>query len=83
MRSWIHNPFKGCIEGLKGYKANWNFIQSSTCMCVERVFGILKGRWRIIMRRANISLPHMTHVVATCIVLHNMCIIGNNKFDIE
>ena len=52
-------------------------------MCVERAFGILKGRWRIIMRRANIPLRHMADVVVTCIILHNMCTIGKDKFDIE
>jgi hypothetical protein len=83
VRSWIYNPFKGCAEGLEGYKANWNFIQSSTRMCVERAFGILKGRWRIIMRRADIPLRYMADVVCTCIILHNMCTIGKNKFDME
>ena len=67
MRPWIYSPFKSCTEDLEGYKANWNFIQSSIRMCVERVFGILKGRWRIIMRTADISLWHMTDIVSTCI----------------
>ena len=44
MRPCIYSPFKGCAEGLEGYKVNWNFIQSSTHMCVERAFGILKGK---------------------------------------
>ena len=44
VRPWIYNPFKRCAEVLEGYKANWNFIQSSIRMCVERAFGILTGR---------------------------------------
>ena len=52
-------------------------------MCVERAFGILKGRWRIIMRRVDLPLRQMIDVVAACIVLHNMRTIGNDKFDIE
>ena len=35
------------------------------------------------MRRANIPLRHIADVIATCIILHNMCTIGNDKFDIE
>ena len=35
------------------------------------------------MKRIDISLQHMADVVVTCIILHNMCIIENNKFDIE
>lgn len=52
-------------------------------MFVKRVFRILKGKWCIIMRRVDIPLRHMANVDAICIVLHNMCIIGKNKFDIE
>ena len=52
-------------------------------MCVERAFGILKGRWRIIIRRSDTLLRHMTDVIATCSTLHNMCTIGKDKFDIE
>ena len=43
VRPWIYSPFKGCAEDLEGYKANRNFIQSSTRMCVERAFRILKA----------------------------------------
>ena len=35
------------------------------------------------MRRFDIPLRHMADVVATCIILHNMCTIGKDKFDIE
>ena len=52
-------------------------------MCVDSTFGILKGSWRIIMRRADIPLRHMTDIVATFILLHNMCNIRKDKFDME
>ena len=35
------------------------------------------------MRRAYIPLRHMADIVTTCIVLHNMCTIENDKFDME
>ena len=83
MQPWIYSPFKGCAEGLEGYKADYNFIQSSTRMCVERAFGIFKGRWRFIMIRVDISLRYMTDVVSTCVVLYNMCPIRKDKFDMK
>lgn len=55
MHQSTYNPFKSCVEGLEDYKENYNLIQSSTGMCKECAFGILKGRWRIIMRRVGIS----------------------------
>ena len=40
VRPWMYCPFKGGNTTLSGKNANWNFIQSSTRMCVERAFGI-------------------------------------------
>jgi hypothetical protein len=50
-------------------------------MCVERAFGILKGRWRVIIKRCEVPLRSMPDIVATCIVLQNLCIV--NKEGIE
>ena len=77
----MYCPFKGRKTTLSGKEANWNFIQSSSMMCVERAFGILKGRWKVIMKRCEVPLRSMPDMVATCIVLHNLCIV--NKEGIE
>jgi len=81
VRPWMYCPFKGGKTTLSGKEANWNFIQSSTRMCVERAFGILKGRWRMIMKRSEIPLKNMPDIVATCIVLHNLCIVNNEGIE--
>ena len=52
-------------------------------MAVERAFGILKGRWRILLKRIDMPLRHVPNVVTTCICLHNLCIIHRDKFDDE
>ena len=83
MRPWFYSPLKGEKDGLPTAKAHWNFIQSSTRMAVERAFGILKGRWRIMLKRIDMPLRHVPNLVITCICLHNLCIIHQNKFDDE
>jgi hypothetical protein len=35
------------------------------------------------MIRTDITLRYMTDVVSTCIVLHNMCTIKNDKFNMK
>ena len=35
------------------------------------------------MRKTDIPLRHMIDIVAICIILHNMCTIGNDTFDME
>lgn len=83
MRQWFYSPFEGEKEGLPRAKAHWNFIQSSTRMAVERVFGILKGRWRILLKRIDMPLRHIPSLVSTCICLYNLCIIHKDMFDNE
>jgi hypothetical protein len=80
IRPWFYSPFKDAKDGLPRYKTHWNFIQSSTRMLVERVFGILKGRFRILLKRIDITLCHMPNLVTTCICLHNMCIANLHMF---
>jgi hypothetical protein len=52
-------------------------------MAVERAFGILKGRWRILLKRIDMPLRHIPNVITACICLHNLCIIHRDEFDIE
>jgi hypothetical protein len=81
VRPWMYCPFKRQNDGLSRCRVYWNFIQSSTQMYVERAFGILKGRWRIIMKRSAISLRMVPDLVCTCIILHNLCITMKDSFD--
>jgi len=64
------------------YKTHWNFIQSNTRMPVERTFGMLKSRFRILLKRVNIPLHHMLDLVMTCICLQ-MCIVNSDGFDVD
>ena len=73
-------PFKGHKDGLSREEYHWIFVQSSTRMCVERAFGMLKGRWRILFKRVDVHLKNVSDLVSTCLVLHNMCIIFGDTF---
>ena len=79
-RPWMLAPFKGHKDGLSREEYHWNFVQSSTRMCVERAFGMLKGRWRILLKRVDVHLKNVPDLVLTCLVLHNMCIIFGDTF---
>lgn len=49
-------------------------------MCIERAFGMLKGRWRILLKRVDVHLKNVPKLVSTCLVLHNICIIFGDSF---
>ena len=74
-RPWMLSPFKGHKDGLTREEYHWNFIQSFTRMCIERAFGMLKGRRRILLKRVDVQLKNVPDLVSICLVLHNMCII--------
>lgn len=47
----MHCSFKDGKNVLLSKEVNYNFILSSTRMCVERASRILKGRWRLTMKK--------------------------------
>ena len=79
-RPWMLAPFKGHKDGLSREEYHWNFVQSSTRMCVERAFGMLKSKWRIFLKRIDVHLKNVPDLVTTCLVLHNMCIVFGDTF---
>ena len=74
------SPYKGHKDELTREEYHWNFVQSSTRMCIERAFEMLKGRWRILLMRVDVHLKNVPELVSTCLVLHNICIIFGDSF---
>lgn len=79
-RPWMLAPFRGHKDGLTREEYNWNYVQSSTRMCIERAFGMLKGRWRILLKRVDVNLKNVPDLVNMCLLLHNICIIFGDTF---
>ena len=52
-------------------------------MAVERAFGCLKGRWRILLKRIDVPLKNLPDLVTACICLHNLCIIHGDGFNMQ
>ncbi|XP_048512567.1 protein ALP1-like isoform X2 [Athalia rosae] len=69
---WIMKPFPITIDMALAQRI-FNYRLSSARMTVENSFGRLKGPWRIILKRADLTLDNMKKVVKTCLILHNLC----------
>jgi hypothetical protein len=52
-------------------------------MAVERAFGMLKGRWRILLKKIDMPLRSIPDMVTACLCLHNLCLIYADEFDIN
>ncbi|XP_065186091.1 putative nuclease HARBI1 [Sycon ciliatum] len=70
---WLMTPFRD--DGhLTASQTNYNFKHSSTRMCIERAFALLKGRWRQLKYLNIVNVENATHITIAACVLHNMAI---------
>lgn len=69
---WVMKPFPE-YAGMPQKQRNFNFRLSKARITVEHAFGRLKGRWRCLLKRMDYHLDDVPHVIAACVVLHNIC----------
>ena len=79
--SWCITPFKMGPMGtpLTNEEVWFNRKHSSTRMCVERGFGILKARFREIGSKSSLKLDFLPTVVHACCVLHNILLASKDR----
>ena len=46
---------------------------SSARITIERALGVLKGRFRILIKRMDVDLDNLVKAIITYCVLHNIC----------
>ncbi|CAG8576222.1 4179_t:CDS:2 [Paraglomus occultum] len=73
---WLFVPFKERVtQRLTRPQRQYNKVHSSARMAVERAFGKLKGRWRILKNPMEVTdLTTMVDIIDVCCILHNLCI---------
>ena len=79
--SWCITPFKTGPMGqpLSNEEVWFNRKHSSTRMCVERGFGILKARFKEIGAKSALKIDFLPTVVHSCCVLHNMLLASKDR----
>ena len=79
---WLMKPYpenaRSTVE-----KRRLNYRQIRAWMPIENAFGRLKGRWRCLLKRMDCNLSNVPNVVASCVVLHNMCEMYGDHCDNE
>ena len=74
-------PFKGSTYHIaefwnrsrppQGKYEVFNFLHSSLRNVIERSFGVLKQKWRILKGKTSFHLRTQKHIITTCLALHN------------
>ena len=81
LQPWCMTPFTS-PEITSRERASYNKVHLSTIMVVERAFGCLKGRWKILHYGIDSQqLAYIVKVIHACCVLHNLCINNNDCWE--
>ena len=78
---WLMKPYP---EGTRDPREiAFNKELSSARVKVECAFGVLKSRWRILLKRFDCGIPFAVRNAVACAVLHNICIRSGDEWDDE
>ncbi|XP_003389956.1 PREDICTED: protein ANTAGONIST OF LIKE HETEROCHROMATIN PROTEIN 1-like [Amphimedon queenslandica] len=79
---WLMKPYSDNGHLTRDQK-RFNYRLSKGRVVVEHAYGRLKGRWRCLLKRLDVSVEFVPDVVAACCVLHNICEIHGETFNNE
>ena len=72
---WLITVFPGHDTDLSTSQRRFNFAHSSARTVIERAFGRLKGRWRILMSKLRHKVEFVPAIIMCCVTLHNWLIL--------
>lgn len=72
LADWLIKPFPQ-VQNMDNQQQLFNLALSQARVSIERAFGVLKGRWRILLGKVNLEPSFASDVVIACSVLHNIC----------
>ncbi|KAG9409346.1 hypothetical protein AC1031_019598 [Aphanomyces cochlioides] len=79
---WRHlvTPYPDHEATMSFSKRHYNYCHSRTRILVERAFGSLKNRWRVLLRKLDQkSEETLRNTIVSCFVLHNLMIDLNDS----
>ena len=77
-KKWLISPYNDANLHVEERRFNRELSKSRSS--VKRAFGLLKARWRCLLKHLDNYLENINQVVITCFVLHNMCEVSGDAF---
>ena len=70
--TWLLKPYTNCANLTAAQRAvNYRFSRAR--MTIESTFGRLKGRWRCLQKRLDVSVDFDSTLVTACAIMYNLC----------
>ena len=84
LSDYLLTPFKDNGH-LSELQKKYNYVHSSSRVCVENAIGLLKGKFRRLKYLDMLKVTEIPYVIFACCVLHNFIILngGVDESDIE
>lgn len=82
IREYLLTPYRD-YGTLGDSEKNYNKIFSGTRVLIENTFGLLKNRFRQLLKLEFHDVDKSTSFIIGCCVLHNICIENNDFIDID
>lgn len=80
--TWLLTPYKD-YGNLTPSHVDYNYRFSKTRVKIENAFGLLKSRFRQLIRLDFWKVKTMSRFILSCCVLHNLCIDNNDTIEFE
>lgn len=77
---WLMKPYPENQQTTPA-QTTFNNRLSKARMAVERAFGLLKGRWRCLMKRCDCRIDNINTIISACCVLHNFCQVNGEEYE--
>ncbi|XP_065091624.1 putative nuclease HARBI1 [Ochlerotatus camptorhynchus] len=82
LREYLLTPYRN--DGrMNQKKRKYNLKHAQTRVLIENAFGLLKTRFRQLMRLDFFFVERMCKFVTACCVLHNICISFNDNIEVD
>ena len=76
---WLVKPYPSNIR-LTDTQGKFNKSLSSARVIAERGFGLLKHRWRCLLKSLDNDIEYVTNAILWCFVLHNITQIRGDQY---